>query len=129
MVVGIPVRQFLGRLAGEAVGAEQFANLGAEFGVEFPAFGLRRRGAGGEVTFADLPEFGFPGVNLRVASICCAGRSIPISVLAATNLVSKFGSGRMPRFSFVGSAFWSTVSEMKKRILAIWTAMGWMSTP
>src|SRR5579885_3635635 len=62
LVVGIPVGQFFGGLAGETVGAEQGADLSAEFGVEFPAFGLRGWSAGGEVAFPDLAEFGFLGV-------------------------------------------------------------------
>ena len=54
----------------------------------------------------------------------------PISVLAATNLASRLGSGRMPKLSTgLSLVFWSTTREIKKRSLLICMAMGWMSTP
>jgi len=52
-----------------------------------------------------------------------------IRLSAATILVSRFGSAVMPQLSFDFSTSWLTTSAIKKRSLAICTAMGWISTP
>ena len=84
-----------------------------------------------EVAVVKRFDFSLDLVNAfgsRAPAVRISGR--PIKVSAATNFVSRLGSGRMPWFSFLLRLVrWSQTREMKKRSFDIWMAIGWISTP
>ena len=129
LVVRVPRRQFAGGSRVPPVVFQHLRDFAAEPGVLVPALGFGAQRAGVEMALAHAAEFGLLGVNLRVAQQLLAGPVHANERVGGDKLRLQVGQRAHAQIRRRGSVFWSTMSEMKNRILAICTAMGWMSTP